>query len=56
MFSLYYSNTQKLTLSQLQYDALKRTISTPEALQFYIISNSSISEYAEHLAKMHSDE
>ena len=56
MFSLYYSNTQKLTLSRLQYDALKRTISAPEALQFYILSNSSISECAEHLAKMQSDE
>lgn len=56
IFSLCDNNTQKLPLSQLQYHALKRTISAPEALQFYIISNSSISECAEHLAKMQSDE
>lgn len=54
MFSLYYSNTQ--TLSKLQYSVLKRATSATEALPYYIISYSSVSESAEYLAKMQSDE
>jgi len=53
---LFYSNIQNLTLSQLQYDALKRAISAPELLQFYIITSSPISDYAEWLDKMQSEE
>lgn len=55
MISSFYSNTQKLSLSQLQYDALKRAISAPEILQFYIIPSSSISDHAEWLDKMQSE-
>lgn len=54
MFSLYHSNSQ--ILSQLQYYALKRATSDTEALPYYIISYSSVSESAEYLAKMQSDE
>lgn len=55
VISSFYSNTQNLSLSQLQYDALKRAISAPEILQFYIIPSSSISDHAEWLDKMQSE-
>lgn len=53
---LFYSHIQNLSLSQLQYDALKRAISAPELLQFCIIPSSSISDYADSLDKMQSEE